>query len=88
MPDDVAPIWNPDGNGLLGGSAQPAVPNEPARGMPGASSPDEPLAQPGVLNGAVPQDGGGGGGTAVAVRAVEIDSGTGLPTTVTITVLT
>jgi len=61
--DGVLPIWNPDGLGLLGGKDLTVTPVEPARGEPGYASPDEQLVQPGVLQGATPQDGGGAGPT-------------------------
>lgn len=55
--DDV--IWNPDGNGLLGGLPSTARPLlEPATGELQPVLPDEPLAQPGVQQ----SPGGGPGG--------------------------
>lgn len=82
------PIWNPDGLGLAGDNTPPSEAVEPARGQVANDVGDAQLVQPGVLNGAVPQDGSGPPGTSVAVRAVVIDPGTGLPTTTTINVLT
>lgn len=44
------PTWNQDGGGLLGGLPSTARPLlEPATGSPNPM-PDEPLAQPGVMN--------------------------------------